>query len=658
MLTILGLVFSSYRWRISSIEHQKQVLDAQVAERTKALAESNAALTVANMSHELRSPLNAILGFAQVIVRSRPLSPEQQGNIGIIQRSGEHLLALINQKLDLSKIEAGRISLNAKVFDLHRLLHDVRDMFGLKTEEKGLQLLFEPDENMPCFVRTDEVKLRQVPINLLNNAVKYFELRDDQLQREPALRVLMQEAQPLLLKMTLRIRNLLREQGQRTPSRENLLLLEDMAHFQASFYAMIAGLRTYVTTGRESFKFEYTSNLTNNYEFLRKLQQKHERLTFAQQKLLADILTQHEAFLQLPEKMFHSLEGEQAREDLYLFKVQAIPLAETMQKSLKRMTTDQQTLFRSDLSSEVQELARARRHSLIGGGMALLLGAALALLLRHNLVDRIDRVTEAARQIQSGDLSITVPVNSSDEIGTLGQTFNQMSAQLRETMQDLTRVKDSAKAANQAKSIFLANMSHELRSPLNAILGFTQIMARSRALSADEQENIDIIRRSGEHLLSPINHVLDLSKIEAGHMALSPKNFDLHRLLYDVRNMFALKAETQGLQLLFERDESVPRYVLTDEVKLRQVLINLLNNAIKFTEEGGVAVRVASKQNAVCSRQSNHIEEAPETANCQLPPCLSKSKTPAPALRRRKWRRSSKRLDKPKPEDNRGRGRD
>ncbi|MEA5533366.1 ATP-binding protein [Crocosphaera sp. XPORK-15E] len=153
-----------------------------------------------------------------------------------------------------------------------------------------------------------------------------------------------------------------------------------------------------------------------------------------------------------------------------------------------------------------------------------------------------------------------------------------------------------AETANRAKSEFLANMSHELRTPLNAILGFAQVMRRSPTLQTDHQENLSIITRSGEHLLSLINQVLDLSKIEAGRITFNKKDFDFYRLLDDIEDMFQFKAEEQGLQLLFERSPDVPQYIKTDQVKLRQVLINLLNNALKFTEEGGVSLRVRGEK--------------------------------------------------------------
>lgn len=149
----------------------------------------------------------------------------------------------------------------------------------------------------------------------------------------------------------------------------------------------------------------------------------------------------------------------------------------------------------------------------------------------------------------------------------------------------------AAEAANQSKSAFLSNMSHEIRTPMNAILGFTQLMQRDPGLSPQMQENLNIITRSGEHLLSLINDILEMSKIEAGRSALNLRTIDLHGLLSDLENMFRIRAEKKQLQLIVEKVGEVPRWVMTDEGKLRQILINLMGNALKFTEQGGIALR-------------------------------------------------------------------
>jgi PAS domain S-box-containing protein len=159
---------------------------------------------------------------------------------------------------------------------------------------------------------------------------------------------------------------------------------------------------------------------------------------------------------------------------------------------------------------------------------------------------------------------------------------------------ELEQAKAAADAANQAKSEFLANMSHELRSPLNAILGFAQLMSHSPDLSPNHRETTNIILRSGEHLLMLINNILDLSKIEAGQITLNESDCDLASLLQDLENMFRLRAREKSLTLTIDRHPSLPRYIITDQVKLRQVLINLLSNSVKFTQKGYVILRAST----------------------------------------------------------------
>jgi two-component system sensor histidine kinase/response regulator len=166
------------------------------------------------------------------------------------------------------------------------------------------------------------------------------------------------------------------------------------------------------------------------------------------------------------------------------------------------------------------------------------------------------------------------------------------TADLEQALQRSYALAAAADTANRAKSVFLANMSHELRTPLNAILGFTQLMFHNANLTAEQQENLQIMLRSGEHLLDLINDVLDLSKIEAGRTVVQEQDFDLTRMLADLEEMFQLRADEKGLALLVERQAQVPRFIRTDTGKLRQVLINLFSNALKFTATGRITLRV------------------------------------------------------------------
>jgi PAS domain S-box-containing protein len=168
--------------------------------------------------------------------------------------------------------------------------------------------------------------------------------------------------------------------------------------------------------------------------------------------------------------------------------------------------------------------------------------------------------------------------------------------ELQRRAEELSRANERLQELDRLKSEFLANMSHELRTPLNAILGFAQLMRRSQTFPKDHGEHLEIISRSGEHLLDLINDILDMSKIEAGRVSFDPNSFDLYRLLENVKAMMTIRAARKGLQLWVDYAQSVPQYIRTDERKLRQVLINLLSNAIKFTETGSVMLRISGPE--------------------------------------------------------------
>jgi signal transduction histidine kinase/DNA-binding response OmpR family regulator len=163
---------------------------------------------------------------------------------------------------------------------------------------------------------------------------------------------------------------------------------------------------------------------------------------------------------------------------------------------------------------------------------------------------------------------------------------------------ELEKTKDVAESANRAKSVFLANMSHELRTPMNAVLGFSQLMQKDPDLTVSQRDSLNIINNSGQHLLELINDVLDMAKIEAGRIVIEKSNFDLGALIRDTIDMMRQRAEVKDLALYVDQSSKFPRFIHADESKLRQILLNLIGNAIKYTRQGEVRVHLTTEESS------------------------------------------------------------
>ncbi|MGB0563277.1 MAG: ATP-binding protein [Spirulinaceae cyanobacterium] len=267
---------------------------------------------------------------------------------------------------------------------------------------------------------------------------------------------------------------------------------------------------------------------------------------------------------------------------------------------------DSQTTVDQQINRNTQHLHQQRHWSQIRtiavftAALVILL-ALMALQLRaaQRLVARLKQLANQMGALRQGHTVAAAALPSGqDEVGQLAAKFLTMSNHIQVQMDVIQQERENAEVANQAKSTFLARMSHELRTPLNAILGFAQLLNRDETLHPQHLNQVGIIQRSGEHLLTLINDVLDMAKIEAGRMELTLQSFELAQFIQMILEMFTLKAQEKGLKLCSELSEPLPKIIRADPKKLRQVLINLLGNAFKFTEQGQVTVFI----------QATHLE--------------------------------------------------
>ncbi|MGB3293384.1 MAG: ATP-binding protein [Phormidesmis sp.] len=248
----------------------------------------------------------------------------------------------------------------------------------------------------------------------------------------------------------------------------------------------------------------------------------------------------------------------------------------------------------------------AARFILISGLLALLVEVGLLFtVLRQKIARPLKNLLTATQQVSAGNFVVQLDTVRNDELGQLANAFTKMATQLQESFTTLEQrvadrtaelkvAKESADSANHAKSNFLANMSHELRTPLNGILGYAQVLLRDKTASPKQKDSFNVIYQCGSHLLTLINDVLDLSKIEAGKLEVISTDFYVETFLSGIVELCRIRAEQKEIAFTFEACNKLPAALHGDEKRLRQVLINLLGNAIKFTDQGGVTLKVGT----------------------------------------------------------------
>lgn len=245
---------------------------------------------------------------------------------------------------------------------------------------------------------------------------------------------------------------------------------------------------------------------------------------------------------------------------------------------------------RSDLLDGIADSLRTTAIGLWSSTLAMVVVVIfIAIWIANLLTGRITSMIAGIRAFRDGDLGRRLDDHSTDEMGEMARSFNAMADSVEESFRRLDEARQKAEEASQAKTAFLATVSHELRTPLNGILGFADLL-RGELADTEHAEYANIIHQSGQHLLALVSEILDLAKIEAGEMQFQYDELPLHGFLEAAAALHRASAESKGLTLTLELGDGLPTYLHSDPTRLRQILNNLLGNAVKFTEAGSVTL--------------------------------------------------------------------
>lgn len=594
LIAILGLVMGLYRWRVRTLDQYNRQLERQVAERTQALTQTNQRLQQEMSERQLTSQAlrESEYKFRQIFNESpiAIITYDQEGKLTAVNPAGLDIFGIPTPEVikglrlfDNPQITPARQEILARegivkfesIIDFDNIkrlgfyeptksgqssidwlislldsgyLVQIQDISKRKQAEQALR---ESEERYRLLFEMANDIIFTHPVVTETDPSQFIEVNDMACQVLGYSKEEMRHLSPLMIIPTHEIKDVEQER--------DILLLEQQLLFEKTLIAK-SGQTIPVEIHARLFDFHGRPTVLSIARDMTERKQAEMALRKSE-----------ESYRKLIENLIYGLVIYQDYKIILVNQAIADIIGYTIEE-LKAMS-----------SEEVNNLAHPDDRERM-----------MTYVRKHLTGELVPERFECRLICKSGDIRmVEIFATLCDYRGRPASQITCMDITDRKQAEDALReAKEIAETASQAKSQFLAHMSHELRTPLNAILGFAQLMARSGQLSTEHQENISIIQRSGEHLLALLNDVLDMAKIEANRVVFTPKSFDFWQLLTDLRDMFSHQAADKGLQLIFDKADDLPHYIETDEGKLRQVLINLMGNALKFTAAGQVLVRV------------------------------------------------------------------